>query len=261
MYDLSVDGVRDFSRYTNLLGQRKISRDSLSGLVDGANATYHTQSAPILSSGSLTIHDGSGSVVLVSSVDYDTGEIVMPSPPDYQPTATYTYTPYTTGQIKSFLMAGFDEMQGRWPRAEWYLSSSTSALTNPTDDDSHIYVVLRSAPTGELTDPSCSGSIAFSLLRSQIRFYMACCEYAYASRQLQFSAETGIAFRETRGAAVDRQAIAKNIDLSLERIEKRLITAMIRAQEEYYAGGNLGAYVPPYHTKDYLENYEWQSDT
>src|SRR5512143_2650505 len=102
MYDLAVDGVRDFSRYSNLLGQRKISRDPLSGLADGTNTAFHTQDAPILSSGSVSVYNASGVGVLVSSVDYDTGEIVMPSAVTYQPTATYTYTPYTTSQIKSF---------------------------------------------------------------------------------------------------------------------------------------------------------------
>ena len=260
MYDLSTNGARDFLRYTALLSQRKVPRDPLSGLVDGANTVFLTQYSPILSSGSLTAYDSSGSVVATSSVDYDTGEVVFPSAPSYQPTATYTATPYTSWQLKSFLMAGFDEMSARWDRPNWYLSSGSSSYIAPTEDDEYIYVVLKNPSDGTLSDPPCYGSVGFSLLRAQTRFYMACCEYAYITRQLMFTAENSINFREARGASIDREQIPKNIDLAMERLERKVVAAMKVAQDQYYAGGDhLGAQISPQHTLDFETNYEWHT--
>lgn len=206
----------------------------MSGLVDGVNSTFQTQYAPVLTSGSVTVYNASGSVVAVSSIDYSTGEVGLDSAPNYQPLATYTYTPYTAYQINQFLMAGFDEMMGRWVRDNWYLSSSGSVLTFPTEDDVSIYVAYKNPATNELSDPLCSGSIGFSLLRSQVNFYMACCEYAYISRQLMFTAETSVSFREARGGSLDRQKIPENIELALKHAEAKLILALKRAQDQYY---------------------------
>jgi hypothetical protein len=259
MYNLSSDGARDLLRYTSLLQAKKQSRDAMSGVADGTNTTFHTQYYPVLTSGSLTVYNASGSIVAVSSTDYDTGEVVLSSAPSFQPRATYTYTPYTTSELKSLLMAGFDEMESRWTRG-WYLSSSSSALTAPTDDDTNIYIVKKDQSTGALSDPPCSGSLVFSELRAQVRFYMECCRYAYLSRKQVDAAETGISMREARGAAVDRTQVPRNLMAALEAAEKRLVDAMKKAQDQYYSGGeHLGAGITVEHTLDYDENYDWRS--
>ena len=154
----------------------------------------------------------------------------------------------------SFLISGFDEMQGRWPRSDWYLSESISSLIDFGEESPTIYIVLKQSD-GTLIDPPCFGSVPFSELRTQIRFYMACCEYAYVSRQLMYTAENSIAFRESRGASLDRQQVPKNIVLALEEVNKRTMAAMLRAQEQ--SGVAMGEYVPPEHTLDYVNNYSW----
>jgi hypothetical protein len=262
VYDLTINGIKDFARYSSLLPQRKISRDPLSGTTDGTNTTFHTQFYPILSSGSLTVFNASGSVIATTSVDYDTGEVVLPNAPSFQPKATYTLTPYTQSQRLSFLISGFLEMQGWWVRDSWYLSSSSTVQTDADEDSTHIYIVKKDETSGSLTDPACSGSIPFSKLPTQIGFYMACCEYAFIKRQLVETSMTSLDFREGRGGvAVNRTQIPKNLQLALTEANQQLIRKLKAAFDQYYTGGEqFGGNVLPVHTDDYTENFEWQSD-
>ena len=258
MYNLVTDGARDLKRYTTLLQSRKVSRDSLSGIADGTNTTFHTQYFPVLTSGSLTVYNASGSIVAISSIDYDTGEVVLSAAPSFQPKATYTYLPYTTSQLTSILMAGFDEMESRWSRG-WYLTSSSSALVEATEDSTNIYVASYNQSTGAVSDPICSGSLVFSSLRTQVRFYMACCEYSFLARKLVDASETGISVREARGASIDRTRIPQNMELALSRAESKLVKSMVTAQEQTYTSGeNYGGGISPLHTLDYEDNYQWQ---
>lgn len=259
MYDLLVQGLTDLTRATALLGQRKVSRDPLSGTADGLNCVFHTQYYPVLTSGSLAAFDSLGVSLSVSSVDYDSGEVVLASAPTAQPSATYTMTPYTTGQLASFLIAGFDEMMARWPRENWFLSASDAAYVAGAEDAAHLYLCYIDSSTGVPADPQCSGSTPFSKLRTQIAFFIACCQYAFVARQHVENSLSGIDFRESRGAAINRTAIPKNLAEALTRLNEEVIRAMKSAQDQYYSdGAHLGGNVAPYSTEDYEENFQWQ---
>jgi len=259
MYNLLVEGVRDLSRHTTLLQQRRVSHDPLSGIVDGSNAIFHTQYFPLLTSGSFIAYV-SGSVVGVASIDYDTGTAVLASAPASQPTADYTFTPFTTRQQVSLLISGFDQMQARWDR-DWTLSSGSTSYIPPTEDDPAIYVGQVDRTTDSLADPPCSGSLPFSILRTQVGFYLACCEYTYLFSQLVGTALTGIAYRERAGAQLDRTRIPGNLKLALDVAEAGLNRAMQAAQDEYYtAGEQYGDVILPEHSIGYTTLFDWHGD-
>lgn len=261
MYDLTVQGITDFARYTSLLPQRKVARDPLSGIVDGVNSVFYTQFYPILASGSLTVSSASGSTIATTSVDYDTGEIVLPNAPSFQPRATYTFTPFTSGQRLSFLISGFEEMQGRWVRETWRLTSGSSSYIAADETSTHIYIADYDSVSGSVSDPKCYGNEVFSNLPTQVGFYMVCCEYAYIKRQMVEGALNGIEFREGRGVLVNRMDVPKHLALALEETDKQVIRKMKAAFDQYYqAGEQFGGNILPAHTKDYVDNFEWQSD-
>ena len=259
MYNLLVEGIRDLSRYTSLLQQKKLAHDPMSGIVDGSNRTFYTQFSPVLTSGSLTTYV-SGSLAAIESTDYDTGVVTLTTAPAKQPDATYTFTPFTSSQQVSMLMSGFDEMQSRWVRSDWYLTSGSVVLTEATEDSTAIYVVQKSS-TGSLVDPPCSGSVPFSALRTQVRFYTACCEYAYKSRQLMETAMTGISFRERAGAQLDRSRIPGNIKLALDVAEENVVRTMRAAWDQYYTDGEqFGGAIAPSHSVGYDSQFDWHEN-
>ncbi len=261
MYNLLVEGIRDLGRYTSLLQQRKVSHDPLSGIVDGANLTFHTQFAPLLTSGSIVTY-ASGSIFSYSDVDYETGRVTFTNAPVKQPDASYTFTPFTASQQASMLMAGFDEMQSRWVRSDFRLSSGSTMYVPATEYDSAIYLCqLDPSTSGSVIDPPSSGSIPFSLCRTQIRFYMACCSYSYQARQLMETSMTGVSFRERSGAQLDRTRIPQNVKLALDETEKSLIRALKAAWDEFYQDGEqYGEAILPQHSTGYETMFDWHDN-
>lgn len=257
MYDLKTSGVSDLGRST-LFRSRAVKRDRLSGLVDGSNAVFHTTYYPMLSSGSCIVYS-SGSVVSSEGyeVDYETGAIVFNNAPAVQPEADYTYSQLTTEQFVDILMAGFDEMEGRWTRG-WYLSSNGTTYAVATRDDDHIYIVSKAAD-GTVSDPVC-GTVGFSASRTQIRFFIACCEYVLLRNRADDSAGSMYTFREGMGGlTIDKSDIPRNLEQALERKEKELAKLLQVVWEQ--ADEELGGYVPPVCTEEYEAVYGWQGES
>lgn len=259
MYDLKVGGVADLSR-SALFRTRTVKRDGLSGLVDSSNKVFRTTYYPLLSSGSITLYT-SGSVVSPSgyTVDYETGAVVFETAPAVQPEADYIYTQLSESQFIDILIAGLDEMEGRWNRA-LVLSSNAVTYVVATRDSTHIYVGLRAADDA-MSDPTFRGT-TFSNSRTQIRLFIACCEYVLLQMRAEDAAPSLFTFREgTGGLMVDKSRIPANIERALERKEKQLSRLMEIAQGEYYeAGEPWGGYVAPVVTEEYEEVYDWQEE-
>ena len=259
MYDLRVDGIRDFGRST-LFTRRTINRDPMGGVMDGANRTFRTTYYPIVSSGSISCFVSSGSALGLSadSIDYDTGTVVFASAPAYQPYASYTYSQLTDDETVDVLMAGFDEMQSRWSDRAFYLSSSSSTFTQATGSEDHIYIVTKSDST--VSDPNCHG-LAFSTVRVQVAFYMMCCEYRYMAARGNVFAATAFRFSEARGPSVDLSRMPANVEAALERLNDRLNKVQEIAADQYYSGGEVyGGYIAPVATQEYLDVLRWQED-
>lgn len=259
MYDVKAGGVADLSRSV-LFRSRTIKRDGLSGLVDGSNKVFRTTYYPLLSSVDIIVY-ASGSVVPADeySADYDTGAVIFDTAPAVQPEADYTYTQLTVDQFVDILMAGFDEMEGRWNRG-FVLSSDGTTYVVATRDSTNIYLVARAADDA-VSDPSFR-STTFSASRTQIRFFIACCEYILLQMRADDSAPALYMFREgTGGLTVDKSRIPINIERALERKEKQLFQLLESAQGEFYEDGEAwGTYVPPVITEEYEEVYEWQKE-
>jgi hypothetical protein len=250
MYNLSVQGYVDMARM-GVLDQRKISRDPLSGLVDKVNTVFQTTYYPLLTSGSLQVYT-SGSLVS-GTADYNTGEITFDSAPLVQPKATYTFTNYTTDQLLMFMLNGFDEMELRWER-EWKLVDQNGNLADQTSGS--LYVVDANG-----NDPTC-GVTSFSQSRVQVAFFLACVEYRMRLTQFGQAANTDYSYRSTGGITVDKSKRPSNFDLNVKALDGRLARALKMAQEQYYVNGeNYGAWIGNPSTLDYLQNFEWQSES
>lgn len=248
-YNIAVEGYRDFARTALSLGQQTISRDPLSGVVDGSNNLFHTNYFPILTSGSMGVYVN-GSIV-PATADYNTGEVTLATAPSYQPRASYTLTPYTSYQILQFLMRGFDEMEGRYNRG-WKLVTTTGSAAIETSDA--IYIVDSNG-----NDPV-TGSTTFSTSRAQIAFFQICCEYAFMSINMRYGARQYYMWRETvRGMTVDKSMMPKNMDLALARLEKDLLAIMGEAVGEYENDAQYGGAILGPVTLGYLSMYEWQA--
>lgn len=252
IYDLAVQGIRDFARYGSALSQQPISRDPLSGVVDGINTVFHTNYFPILASGSLVVRVQNS--VVSGVADYDTGEVTLNTPPLFQPVANYTTTPYTGTQMLQFLMSGFDEMELRYSRG-WKL---VDGLGDPAIETSaQLYISDRDGAEPVILDP-----LTFGLSRTQISFYQLCAEYRYYLAIYGLKAQTAYMWRETvRGMTVDQSKMPANLKGLIETLEKRLADAQSMAEAGYYDGTNYGAYVSAPATLQYLGGMEWQTDS
>lgn len=251
-FDLAIGGIAAFTRTGTVFVRRPISRDPLSGVIDGANKVFHTNFFPVLTAGSLRVYDGAD--LVSGSADYDTGEITLGHPPAQQPVASYTFSPYNALQTLQFLISGFDEMELRWNRSFKLVDSSGAAA------DENSAQLLVADKTG--ADPVC-GATVFSLSRVQIAYLMLCTEYRYYLSGAGDAAFSDFAIRETlRGMMVDKSKRPSNLQAQLAILERRLQAALSVAQDDFYPGGDQygGAIYDPV-TLDYAVNFEWQESS
>lgn len=243
--------MADFARWATVLEQQPISRDPLSGILDGTNVTFHSSYFPILTSGSLGVFVGG--VLTPGTADYNTGEITLVSPPVSQPFASYTFTPYNSNQVAAFTIQGFSELESRWTRG-WQLLDASG---NWADENSaNVYVV-----DGNGHDPT-TGATVFSRSRVQVGLLMLCCEYRFSMLHYRAAARSDFMWRESvRGMTIDKSKRPSNINLSMDDMRDQLDRALAQAQIEYYPGGeNFGAAIVSPHTAFYMGAFEWQTD-
>lgn len=253
MYNLKTDGLEDWVR-TQWVHKRKISYDPLQGELDGSNTVFYTTYAPIYKSGSITISGGS-----LSSVDYDTGTVILVAPPSSQPKATYYMLSMTEDAIYDVLVSGFDEMETRLPRG-FRLSSSSVVYEPATIASENMYIMDANGNDPPLRSGA-SGSV-WSLSPVQRKFYMACCEYVYVLGRTVWNAEHGFRYKEDRGALIDKSRVASNLENVLDRLEIKLQRLAQSAADEYYTDGEYyGGYVSSPATRTYMEELEWQTDS
>ncbi len=256
VYDLAVQGFLAFTRVSLSISQRKIARDPLSGLVNGANLIFYANLFPFLSTGSspLLVYDGSNPTPVAGTADFDTGEITLGSAPVSQPLATYTFTPYTGKQVIRFLVSGLDEMESRWPRGYTLLD----ALGQPANEDSPQILVADS----QGNDPPITGDLTFSQSRVQPALLIACADYAYNVAVLGDAARTDHLVREgIRGMTIDKTKRPANMEVALDRLDKKVEDILFSAQREQLGSSAYGGFIASPLTLDYLYNYEWQTSS
>lgn len=243
-FALETQGLALFGRIDRVIAQRKIAKDPLAGVVDGSNRTFFTSYAPILSSGSSPYSVYVAGAAVSGTIDVDTGEVTCGSAPSTQPTATYTYTPYTVSQQLSFLIGGFQQMETVWPRG-WVLVDGSGS---PADESSATILVQDSAGADPLTG-----------LWAQQGFYLACLRYYYLFAQLTGAAIVDFDWRETvRGMSVSKSRRPQNLAAALAAAAKAMEDIAEALQED--AGIGLGAFFGSPMTLGYINNLEWQTD-
>lgn len=256
IFDLAIQGFLAFTRVSLSIAQRKIARDPLAGLVNGANKVFYTNFWPMLSSGSspIVLYDGASPAVGGGTADYDTGEVVLANVPTSQPLATYTFTPYTGTQVIRFLINGFVEMESRWGRGYKLVDGSGAAA----DETSARILVADSNGL----EPTITGNLTFSQSILQIGFLIACADYAYNVAVLGEAARTDHMVREgIRGMTVDKTKRPPNMEVALDRLDTKLSDTLYSAQLEQLGTAVYGAFIAGPLTLDYLYNQEWQTSS
>jgi hypothetical protein len=250
-YDLAIRGRQDFRIRIDRLN--KAVRDPLEGVV-GSGTVFRSRFAPVSDTPAPTLYTSGSLSTDAYSLDCDTGTVVFTDAPTMQPTMTYYWSNMTDSEVVGVLFAGFHEMEGRWPRRFKLVDAEGAEVLYP-DDATNIYVVDQNG-----VDPPC-GSDTFSTSAAERQLLLACSRYTHIARRLDEMAERAFMFREDRGLTVDKRSVPQNLDLALKSAESQLLTALRSAQAKYFSGSNLGCAVLDVRTIDYLEDYEWQTDS
>jgi len=253
-FELWTDGIRLVDRIARVFNKHDIARDPLSGVVDGINQVYYSNFNPILSSGSTLVYT-TGSAPLASSdytVAYDSGTFVFNSAPSVQPKATYSIASYPDSVIKSLLIAGFDEMEGRWYRG-LYLTDTLNTVSLVTEDSLFAYIVNSSG-----SDPVLASGVTFSQSRAQLNFYAKCVQLAFYLTLMGEHALTDFIWAEYQGLRVDKSKNVPNLNLAYNALLKQMTTYQNAAAAEYYGSAAWGGVILSPMTREFAAHRYWQ---
>lgn len=252
MYDLNTEGFQDIKRFVDI---ERVSREPLSGVLDKSNLVFRTAYSPILTSGSITIYQGSYEVPSASySVDYDSGTIVLDEPPNEQLRATYDVCEYTNMRLRRILMNGFYDMEALLTR-NYRLSSGSTTYAAATESSDHLYIVDASAVQDPVT-----GSYTFSTASIQRGFYVACVEAALWFYRLDIAAK-GFMWREDRGITVDKSRMAAGRATAMEFVLERRKRYCDAASLQQYGTAVYGGWIGNPVTYEYVYDHEWQQQS
>lgn len=252
-FELWTDGLLVVDRFGRLFSKRSIARDPLSGVVDGVNTIFYANYYPILSSGSMAVYVGGNTATAASTytVDYDAGCFTFSPAPVSQPQASYTFAKYTESIMRSVMVAGFDEMEGRWFRG-LFLSSTLNSVTPITESSSTAYLVNSSG-----SDPTI-GAITWSQSRAQIDFYAKCTQLAFYRSLAGEHALSDFIWKEAAGLWIDKSKTVPNLMLVIEQLEKDLLRLQNSAQYEWYGDTAFGGTITPPATREFLAHRYWE---
>lgn len=253
-FELWTDGLAVVDRIGRLFNRRSIARDPLSGVVDGVNVTFYANYYPIMSSGSLALYVGGETAVSPASytIDYDAGCFVLSPAPVSQPSASYTFAKYTESIMRSVMVAGFDEMEGRWLRG-LSLTESLSAVVPVTESSPTAYIVDSSG-----SDPV-MGAITWSQSRAQIDFYAKCTQLAFYRTLSGEHALSDFIWKEAQGLFIDKTKTVPNLMSVANALEKSLAKVQENAQIEWYGTDALyGGTITPPATREFLAHRFWE---
>ena len=255
MYDLWVNGLLDADRFARLFNKSQRSHDPLSGIVDNVNQYFYARMTPILASGTVSVYT-SGSNPLPSSdwsVDYNSGLFILNTAPSVQPTASFQTARYSDLQMRSILIAGFDEMENQWFRG-LCLSETTGSLTLVTETSGSALITDSNGNA-----PASVNGVPFDLSRNQIGFYVKCVQLAYLKSLIPESALFGYIWSESGGLKVDKSLTAKNLKYGIDAIEADMPKAKQAAQLEWVGAAALyGGSIPVPYTAEFVSHRWWQ---
>lgn len=248
MFDLAVAGITRLRRLAPF-AERPVAWEPLSGLVDGANKRFRVRQGPVKTD-TLTAYV---SDVSVGKIVVSPDVVLLTTAPAAQPYASYIHQPLTVLQAKQLLMDGVTELEMRWARG-LRMSSSDTAYVAAAETDDHIYVIAKAT----VTDPS--DAVVLSTSETQLGLLLGCTSYVYRLADLLVASLAAISVRGTAGGmTLDRRSIPTALLAVLAMLNRRLERQIVIAQSEWTDGESLGGTFDPIMTRDYLEQYEWQS--
>jgi len=249
-FDLAVEGIARLRRMTPF-GEEPIAYEPLSGLVNGSNTRFRTRKGPVKPN-SLTAYISGGSVPVTLT---DPDVVTFNTAPVAQPYASYVHQPLSDLRAKQLLMDGVTELEIRWPRG-WRLSSSSVAYVAAAEADTNIFVL----DDDTVADPS--NAVDLSTSENQKALVVSCALFVYRMAQGWRMAMAAVSLRGTAGGiTVDRRSIPQAMEKMLERSDARLKRQIVSAATEWTNGASLGGAIMPIHTRDYMQQYEWQSSS
>jgi len=221
----------------------------MQGLVDGINTRFRTRKSPVKAN-TITVYVSN---VAVAATLTPPDVMILGSAPAAQPYATYTHQPLSVLQAKQLMMDGVTELEIRWPRA-WRMSSSAVTFAAADPSDTNIYVVSGNS----MQDPS--DNVALSTSENQRGIVVACAVYVYRMAQAFATAMAAVSVRGTAGGmTLDRKAIPSAMMNLLAMYDKRLRSHITQAAMEWTGGDSLGGTIGAIATRDYMQQYEWQT--
>lgn len=247
--EYSLEDARTTLKRSALWLTQDISMEPMLGLADGSNAVFHFSYTPVDADSTVTIYDASGVELDGYTVlSYDGGSVRFSSGsiPTSTVYASYTAQAVPDSKLLNICRAGFDDMQTRY-RRDWYLVSSGG------------YNYISSSAT-EVIDPVC-GSNTLSTSRVQIDFLNACCEYVLTRALYTDAALRNYAYREERvgGLMVDRSRQAETFRALLAEADKKANEKMAAARDEDGATSEWGSFIPGAQSDTYADAWEWWS--
>lgn len=220
-----------------------ITHEPLSGLADGSNKLFYLPVAPG-ESGSLTVHDASGTVISALTVDYATGLVTFTTAPTDLVYGTYTALAMSDARLTAFIRDGFAEMQKRYLRTLYLIASGPD-------------VVISSDPASAV-EPVVGG-LAFSVNDVQKRFWHLCTRYVMCEAALEDKALSAKMFRESgriTSLQIDETKMPQNIQAMLTALDASIERAAKAIAEQ---GGDTayGDFIPGARSDEHVEGYDW----
>lgn len=228
----SSDAFAAMLRRNPWMSQRVV-QEPIVGLVDGYNTRFNLASPPGVAY-TLSLIKSDGTTVVPTSIDYDSGAILLSSAPTVSIYASYTHSLLSNSDAAGLFEEGFALMESLWSRtyyivatgSVWAVSSSSSIVVDP--------VILTST---------------FSSRVQQTAFMVDCMYYAWVQSSLGEATYNAMAVREQRasGLQIDRTRQPDAFKGLIEMAEKRLENSLIFALEDagvvsdFYGGGAIGA--------------------
>jgi hypothetical protein len=212
---------------------QRVVQEPVVGLVDGSNTRFNLASPPAVSATASFI-TSAGAAVTPSSVDYDSGALLLGTAPTTSIYASYTHSLLSNSDAYGLFEEGFSLMESMWSRTYYLLvtgdvkviSSSVSAVVDP--------VILTST---------------FSSRVPQTALVADCMFYAWVNSALAEATYNAMAVREQRasGLQIDRTRQPDAFKSLIEMAEKRLASSLVYAmtdagaESDLYDGGAIAA--------------------
>lgn len=204
---------------------RPVGGQALEGLTDGTNRVFRVPFAPIATSPApafYTLGSATRTTLVVSSTNYDTGEVIFASAPATTPFCDYTVLAVTGRILANASVNGFAEMQVRWRRSIFIYNGNVSGSSTSQVDTEFADSAVQNA------------------------FLNRCAEYELCRMLATDATFNAVSYREERmgGLLVDTSKRPKDWDTLLKSLLELLRTTEDAARSEMGESDGFGTFLP-----------------